>query len=112
MAKNQRVIIPRFSSEAEDAQWHDRHKRELESAMEGRIKEGSALNLRQAVARRKLRPVTIRLATQDIDRARDIAAQKGIGYQTYIKLLLREALQREADQPARPLRAGRRPTTK
>src|SRR5207244_393285 len=39
---------------------------------------------------------TIRLATEDIDRARGLAAQKGIGYQTYIKILLREALQREA----------------
>ena len=28
--------------------------------------------------------------------ARGLAAQKGIGYQTYIKLLLREALEREA----------------
>jgi predicted DNA binding CopG/RHH family protein len=64
--------------------------------MEGRIKEGSTLTLRKAVARMKLRPVTIRLATEDIDTARGLAAQKGIGYQTYIKLLLREALQREA----------------
>lgn len=90
------LAIPKFTSEAEDARWHDRHKRELESAMDRRIKEGSTLTLQQAVARAKLRPVTIRLATEDIDTARGLAAQKGIGYQTYIKLLLREALQREA----------------
>ena len=97
MTKKKKLIIPRFTSEAEDAQWHDRHKRQLESAMERRIKHGSTLTLRQAVARAKLRPVTIRLATEDIDTARGLAARKGIGYQTYIKLLLREALQREAD---------------
>jgi len=96
MAKKQKTIIPKFTSEAQDARWHDRHKRELESAMERRIKEGSTLTLRQAVTRAKLRAVTIRLATEDIDRARGLAARKGIGYQTYIKLLLREALQREA----------------
>jgi predicted DNA binding CopG/RHH family protein len=95
MAKK-KLIIPKFTSEAEDAHWHDRHKRELESAMERRIKSGSTLTLREAVARAKLRPVTIRLATEDIDAARELAAQKGIGYQTYIKLLLREALRREA----------------
>ena len=95
MAKK-KLIIPKFASEAGDARWHDRHKRELESAMQRRIQEGSALTLRQPVTRGKLRPVTIRLATDDIDTARGLAAQKGIGYQTYIKLLLREALQREA----------------
>ena|SRR5438034_10672130 len=96
MAKEKKTIIPKFTSEAQDAQWHDRHKRELESAMERRLKEGSTLTLRQAVSRAKLRAVTIRLATEDIDRARGLAARKGIGYQTYIKLLLREALEREA----------------
>ncbi len=96
MPKRKELIIPKFISESEDARWHDRHKRKLESAMERRIKESSTLTLRQAAGRAKLRPVTIRLATEDVDTARGLAAQKGIGYQTYIKLLLREALRREA----------------
>ena len=96
MATKKKLIIPKFGSEAEDARWHDRHKRELEAAMERRITEGSALNLQQAIARAKLRPVTIRLAEEDIDAARGLAVQKGIGYQTYIKMLLRQALQRES----------------
>ena len=95
MAKKKKLIIQKFASESADARWHDRHKRTLESAMERRIEEGSTLTLPQAAARAKLRPVTIRLALADIDKARGLAAQKGIGYQTYIKLLLREALQRE-----------------
>lgn len=93
--KKKKLVIPRFGSETEDARWHDEHKRQLESAMEQRIKDGETLTGRQAVARAELRPVTIRLATQDIDTARELAARKGIGYQTYIKLLLREALRRE-----------------
>ena len=96
MAKNKKLNIPKFASEAEEARWHDRHKPSLESAMRYRIKEGSALTLREAMARAKLRPVTIRLAIQDINFARELAAQQGIGYQTYIKLLLREALHRKA----------------
>ena len=64
--------------------------------MAQRIQEGSVLTMQQAAARARTQPVTIRLATQDMEKARGLAAQKGIGYQTYIKMLLHEALQREA----------------
>jgi predicted DNA binding CopG/RHH family protein len=94
MAKKN-LIVPKFVSEAEDARWHHRHRRTLETALERRIQEGSTLTLQQAAARAKTRPITLRLATADIDTARGIAAEKGIGYQTYIKMLLRDALRRE-----------------
>ena len=90
------LTIPRFTSEAEDARWHQRHRPALERAAERRILEGSTLTLREAAARAKTRPVTLRLAATDIDMARAMAAQKGIGYQTYVKMLLHEALRREA----------------
>lgn len=38
------------------------------------------------------RPVTIRLDVNDIERAERQAAAKGLRYQTYIKMLLHEAL--------------------
>jgi predicted DNA binding CopG/RHH family protein len=91
-----KLIVPKFTSEAEDAKWHQRSRRALESAMERRILEGSTLTLEQAAARAKTRPVTLRLAAADIDAARAMAAQKGVGYQTYVKMLLHEALRREA----------------
>ena len=97
MAKK-KLIIPKFASEAEDARWHNRHRRKLESAVAHRIQEGPTLTMRQAAARVGTQPVTMRLATQDIDTARGLAAQKGIGYQTYIKMLLHEALRREAGE--------------
>ena len=90
-----KLIVPKFSSETDDAKWHQNHRRTLESALERRIQEGSTLTLQQAAARTRTRPVTLRLPAEDIDTARGIAAQKGIGYQTYIKMLLREALRRE-----------------
>jgi len=98
MAKK-KLIVPRFASEAAEARWHDRHRRKLESAVAQRIQEGSVLTVQQAAARARTQPVTLRLATQDVDKARALAAQKGIGYQTYIKMLLHEALRREAGQP-------------
>ena len=91
-----KLSVPKFRSEAEDAKWHQRNRRALESAMERRILEGSTLTLQQAAARAKTRPVTLRLAAIDIDTARAMAAQKGVGYQTYVKMLLHEALRREA----------------
>jgi len=91
-----KLIVPRFTSEAEDVKWHQRHRLALERAAEQRIREGSTLTLREAAARARTRPVTLRLAATDIDMARAMAAQKGIGYQTYVKMLLHEALRREA----------------
>jgi predicted DNA binding CopG/RHH family protein len=90
------LIVPKFMSETEDAKWHQRNRRALESAMEHRILEGSTLTLQQSVIRARTRPVTLRLQANDIETARAIAAQKGIGYQTYVKMLLHEALRREA----------------
>ena len=37
----------------------------------------------------------LRIPSDDVDRARRQAAGKGIGYQTYIKMLLRAGLDRE-----------------
>jgi hypothetical protein len=91
-----KLIIPRFTSEAEDAKWNQRHCPALERAAAGRILKGSTLTLRQAAARARTQPVTLRLAVTDVDMARAMAAQKGIGYQTYVKMLLHEALRREA----------------
>ena len=93
-----KLIVPRFGSEVEDARWHERHRRKIESAVAQRIQAGSTLTMQQAAARARTQPVTIRLATQDMDKARGLAAQKGIGYQTYIKMLLHEALRREDDR--------------
>jgi hypothetical protein len=39
--------------------------------------------------------VILRIPTDDLDRARRQPAGKGIGYQTYMKMLLREGLDRQ-----------------
>ena len=38
--------------------------------------------------------ISIRLAEPDLKRAKQLAAAKGIGYQTFIRSVLHEALQR------------------
>jgi hypothetical protein len=37
----------------------------------------------------------LRVSKEDLETARRLAAQKGLGYQTYIKMLLRDALKTE-----------------
>ena len=103
----QNLIIPAFSSEAEDAAWHDAHRKELEKEMKRRIKEGTTLSLAQALKRAKRKPlrrVTIQLAPEEINAARKLAAHQGIGYQAYIKFLLSETLRQRMRNPARSRR--------
>lgn len=39
--------------------------------------------------------IALRLPSPDLDRAREIADRKGIGYQTLLKMLVHEGLRRE-----------------
>ena len=57
-----------------------------------------------AKRKKDLLRVTIRLASEDIATARQLADDQGIGYQTYIKLLLHQALQKEVGRQNRGLR--------
>jgi hypothetical protein len=85
---------PRFRSEAEEARWWHEHRQELadefeKAAASGRLGHGS-------VARGGPTPTTtIRLDRDDIARARALAKRKGLRYQTYLKMLVREALDEE-----------------
>src|SRR5258705_250961 len=63
-----------------------------------RLRTGDTTTLAKALARNaskekaKLKPVTIRMLPDDLETLRRVAAEKGLPYQTYIKVLLREAL--------------------
>jgi predicted DNA binding CopG/RHH family protein len=79
------VDTPEFRSEAEEAEWWDRHQNLISDLL---LKHGR----RGAVPTRN---VSIRLPLTDLERARTLAEQRGIGYQTVIKSLLHEALRKE-----------------
>ncbi len=86
--------IPKFESEADEADWAFEHREELaaaflQAAQEGRVRQGT---LKQ---RAITPPTTIRLAPEDISRARVLAERRGLRYQTYLKMLIHEALERE-----------------
>jgi predicted metal-dependent hydrolase len=105
--------IPKFASEAEEARWwfenEDLIAKEFEkAAAEGRLKRGGVrrllaergIPLPESVKTPTTSPTpttTIRLDPEDIDKAREQAAERGLRYQTYLKMLIREAL-RKAEQ--------------
>jgi predicted DNA binding CopG/RHH family protein len=91
-------LIPKFATEQEEANWWYENRQMVEDEFrktmrEGTIRRGTAEHLAQAS--RESRNITIRVPVVDIDRARELAEKKGIGYQTYMKMLLHEALERE-----------------
>jgi predicted DNA binding CopG/RHH family protein len=95
-AKMKRVVVPKFSSEGEEAAWWDAHRSEVEAEIRRRMKR-KPLSLSNLGQRSEpSQPVTLRIPKEDLDTARRLAARKGVGYQTYIKMLLREALAENA----------------
>jgi predicted DNA binding CopG/RHH family protein len=85
---NKSLAVPRFRGEAEEAAWWDKHP-EAATEITKRAINGKA---RRPVP---LKTVTMRLPMHDLKAARDLAHRKGLPYQTYIKMLLHEALERE-----------------
>ena len=83
------ITIPKFCSEADEAEWWDSHPEVATEIMKRALKSGKA---RRVVS---LKTVTMRLPVGDIETAQDLAGRKGLPYQTYIKMLLHEALERE-----------------
>jgi hypothetical protein len=95
-----KTSIPKFKSEKEEAEWWDQHREETSGWMEKAMASGQATTLPDILERARQRAgstptVSIRIDPDDITRARSLAAKKGLRYQTYLKMLLHEALQRE-----------------
>lgn len=90
-------VIPKFSSEAQEAAWWDAHRSEIEAEIRQRIREKRPVTLGNLLRGAKpSQPVTLRIPQEDLETARRLASRKGLGYQTYIKLLLRDALMKNA----------------
>jgi predicted DNA binding CopG/RHH family protein len=92
-------------NEAEEARWFEDNQDRLLKLFEQAEKEGAlrvggksvgiTLSKKaQTVQKPPSQKVMLRIPTGDVDRARRQAADKGIGYQTYIKMLLRAGLDR------------------
>ena len=93
-----KLVIPQFATEKEEADWWYAHKDIVEANISealrtGKTRTGTAKKL--AEEGRTAKNITISLPMVDLERARRLSAKKGLGYQTYVRMLLREALDRE-----------------
>ena len=98
-----RVIPRRFTSEAEEAAWWCRHRKQItrdlqEAARTGELRVLDRKTLLERAAASRSKVVTIRLAVSDIELARQQAAKKGLPYPTYIKSLLHQGLALNAEK--------------
>lgn len=89
-----RIAIPKFKSEREEAQWWDAHPEVITALFLKAKKEGRIGRLPRI--RRATKSVTIRLPIADLETAQEIADKRGLPYQTFIKGLLHQALERES----------------
>jgi len=80
-----------FANEAEEAAWWESHEDELADEFEKATAEGRA-GIGTVAKRAALPTTTIRLDPDDIAKARVLAAERGLRYQTYLKMIIHEAL--------------------
>jgi len=88
-----RIAIPKFKSERDEAQWRDAHPEVVTALFLKAKKEGRIERLPRI--RGATKSVTIRMPMADLETAQAIADKRGLPYQTFIKGLLHQALERE-----------------
>jgi predicted DNA binding CopG/RHH family protein len=95
--KEKEFQIPDFENEEQEAKWWAENPdfilaRFESAAAENRLGRGTA-------ARRGMTPTTtIRLDPADISLAKSQAERRGLRYQTYLKMLIRQALTQEESE--------------
>lgn len=101
--------IPKFATEAEEAKWWFENddlifKEFQKAAKEGRLRRSGVRRLlaERGIPFREPQPLpttTIRLDPDDIAKARVQAAERGLRYQTYLKMIIHEALRKAESTP-------------
>ena len=97
--------LAQAKTDAEEAAWFERNQGRLlklfeQAAKEGALRVGgrsigiSISKQTGALVRPRSQKVMLRMPVDDLERARRLAARKGVGYQTYIKMIVREGLDR------------------
>lgn len=99
--KKKELKMPKFKNRSEEADWWASpqgrayvKERSAEARSKGTEIKGSSLV--SAVNKKNSVQIAIRLAATDLAQAREIAERKGIGYQTFLKMLVHEGLVRES----------------
>jgi hypothetical protein len=95
MSEQPKKELPAFENESEEAQWWFDNREAVGEDFAQAIREGRVT--RGAMVRRGLvRTPTIDIDPEDFSQAQALAEKKGVRYQTYLRTLIHEALEREA----------------
>ena len=92
--KEEKLKIPDFDNEEQEAQWWAKNPDFILARFESAVAE-SRLGRGTAVRRGLTPTTTIRLDPTDISRAKIQAERRGLKYQTYLKMLIHQALTQE-----------------
>ena len=77
------------------------HQQFLDAAKNGTLRRGTPPNVLKALAAAgRTVSINIRLAAADVQKAHELASEKGVGYQTMIKMLLHESLNNKKNHKA------------
>jgi predicted DNA binding CopG/RHH family protein len=87
--------IPKCANEEEEAAWWDAHPEVLTERFQSARQLGNVRRPTQTDRPGASETVTIRIPPEELTRARALAAKRGLRYQTYLKMLLHEALDAE-----------------
>jgi predicted DNA binding CopG/RHH family protein len=93
--------MPRFKNESEEADWWTSpvgraYVKQKAGELQSKGAKTGGSSLVAKLNKNRSIQIAIRLPEADLARARKIADRKGIGYQTLLKMLVREGLVREA----------------
>ena len=104
--------LSEMKTEAEEARWFEDNQDRLLKLFEQAQKEGvlrtggksigiTVSKQTETLQKPPSQKVMLRIQNRDVERARRLAAEKGLGYQTYIKMLLHGALDSEEKRNGR-----------
>ena len=90
-----KLKMPNFKSEAEEADWWYANRKQVERELRAAEKTGKGQSAAEILAehQKRTQAINIRLPIADLERAKERAKAKGIGYQTLIRMLLHESLE-------------------
>ena len=93
--------MPEFASDADEAKWLYEHRNELDDYMDPMTEQMVTEAQADLAKLKRSKSISLRLPASDLTRAKALAEQNGMGYQTYLKSLIRDGLDRDEQQHLR-----------
>lgn len=89
-----KIVVPRFATEAEEADWWFDNREQHDEIMAKAMAEGRTMTIKQLLDRHGLvgSRIAVPLDFDDLVEARRQSETKGLNYEVYVRQLLHEAL--------------------